>query len=145
MLQSLVEHVRRLMRGRAGPIVDEFEERKADVLSNPEVPFVVNLRNYTLHRMLPFLGHRLSMTDVNTPEARMESEVQLNVASLLEWDGWPAPVRADLESGTEALPLRPVVKKHGELVLELNSWLHPTNWDWPTIKPSRRRTSSSSG
>ncbi len=122
--QSLVDHVRRLMRDREGRVVDEFGKRKAAVLANPEVPFVMNLRNYTLHRALPFLGHRLSMTNVNTPEAKMESEVELSVVNLLEWNRWPAPVRTYLEGHGDALSLRPVVKKHGELVFELNSWLH---------------------
>lgn len=36
--QSLVDHVRRLMRDRAGPIAKEFERRKAALLQNPEVP-----------------------------------------------------------------------------------------------------------
>jgi hypothetical protein len=122
--QSLVDHVPRLMRSRQGRIVDEFGVRKAEVLANPEVPFMVNLRNYTLHRKLPFLGHRVSMTNVNTPEAKMESEVELGVADLLEWDGWPEPVRNYLEGHGKTVPLRPIVKKHGELLLEMNSWVH---------------------
>lgn len=122
--QSLIDHVRRLMRGRVGPIVEEFERRKAEVLENPEVPFVVDLRNFTLHRTLPFFAHRLSMTKVNTPEQAMESEVELAVGQLLEWDNWSKPSRKYLESQGETVVLRTVIKKHGELVISLNGWLH---------------------
>lgn len=31
---------------------------------------MVGLRNYTLHRTLPFFAHTLSMTNVTTPERR---------------------------------------------------------------------------
>lgn len=56
---ALVEHTRRIMRDHSGPIVDEFEQRKHDVVANPEVPFIHNLRNYVLHYSLPFIGHEV--------------------------------------------------------------------------------------
>lgn len=121
---NLRDHVRRLMRDRTGPIAEEFERRKAALLQNPEVAFMADLRNYTLHRKLPFFAHTLSMTKVNTPERVMESEVQLNVAELLEGDRWTAPSRDYLKSQGDAVALRPVVHKHGELVFHLNTWLH---------------------
>ena len=121
---SLVDHVRNLMRGREGAIAEEFERRKTILLANPEVPFVKDLRNYTLHRNLPDLGHTVSMTNVNTPQATMMSELELGVPDLLEWDGWTAPSRKYLESSAPSLQLRPVVKRHGDSMLRLNAWLH---------------------
>jgi hypothetical protein len=56
---ALVEHTRRIMRERSGPIVDEFERKKRDVIAHPEVPFIHNLRNYVLHHSLPFIGHEV--------------------------------------------------------------------------------------
>lgn len=120
---SLVEHVRWLMRGRTGPIADEFRNRKERMLQTPEVWLVVGLRNYAVHRKLPFFAHTLSMTNANTPDQKLESEVQLNVAELLEWDEWPSPARGYLESLDEAVTIRPVIKEHAELVLGLNVWL----------------------
>ena len=119
---SLRDHVRRMMRGQAGPIADEFEMRKKNLLRNPEIPLMQDLRNYSLHRTLPFLGHRLSMKKVNSKE-RMESEVNLSVAHLLEWSGWTTPSRAYLD-GKDVVPLRPLVKKHGELVFGINRWVY---------------------
>jgi len=120
---SLVEHVRRLMRGRADPIAEEFRRRKEMMLQNPEVWFVVGLRNYTAHRKLPFFAHTLSMTNVNKSDQKMESEVELNVAELLEWDDWPPAARAYLEGLGDAVTIRPVVKRHAELLLDLNASL----------------------
>lgn len=123
---SLRDHVRYLMGGRGGPISEEFERRKVEVLQHPEVPFVFDLRNFALHRKLPFFAHTLSMTNVNKPDQKMESEVQLNVAELLEWDGWsPTAGRYLRELGKdEAVSVRPVMRLHAELVLGLNVWLH---------------------
>jgi hypothetical protein len=122
---SLRDHVRRLMVDRAGSLADEFQRRKEEMLRNPEVPFVFDLRNFTLHRKLPFFAHTLSMINVNQPDQKMESEVQLNVVELLVWDGWSAAARAylrDLGEGA-AVTLRPVIKQHADLVLDLNVWL----------------------
>jgi hypothetical protein len=120
---SLVDHVRRLMRGRTGPVADKFLHWKEAALQNPEVPFVIDLRNFMLHRTLPLFGHTLSMTNVNKPDQRMESEVQLTVPELLEWDRWSRVSRTYLEGSGDAVAIRPVVKKHAELVLDLNEWL----------------------
>jgi hypothetical protein len=102
---------------------EEFRRRKEMMLQNPEVWFVVGLRNYTAHRKLPFFAHTLSMTNVNKSDQKMESEVELNVAELLEWDDWPPAERAYLEGLGDAVTIRPVVKRHAELLLDLNAWL----------------------
>jgi len=114
--QSLVDLVPRLMRNHEGPIVDAFDRRKQNFLQHGEVPFMKDLRNYTLHDTLPFLGHRLSMKGANTPDAKMESEVELNAGDLLRWDRWTTPARTFLEAQGERGVLRPIVKKHSKLV-----------------------------
>jgi hypothetical protein len=49
------------MRDRSGPIVEEFERRKHEVVANQEVPFIQGLRNYVLHHSLPFVGHQVRL------------------------------------------------------------------------------------
>lgn len=121
---SLVEHARRLLRKRSGPIADDHEARKLLLLANDEVPFMMDLRVFTQHRRLPVLGHRLNMTNVNTVQATFDSEVELEIRALLAWDGWTARSHAFLEQQGEAVVLRPIVRKHGELVFAFNSKLH---------------------
>jgi hypothetical protein len=121
---TLVDHTRRIMRARSGAIPDEFAKRKALLLANPEVPFVQDLRNFTLHRSLPFLGHTLSLSNVNTPGQQMECEVELSVAELAASDGWSPSSRAYLLAQDKAVALRPVIRRHGEFAAAINSWLH---------------------
>lgn len=120
---SLVEHVRRVMRGRSGPLASEFDRRRNEVAKHPEIFFMQNLRNYVLHHELPFLGHHWAITKVNTTEQTIESEVKLSCSGLLEWDGWTSQSSAFLSDSEEALGLRPIVLRHGELVRDLNFWL----------------------
>lgn len=120
---SLVEHSRRLMRGREGEFADEYERQKGGLLANPEVPFMMDLRVFTQHRQLPVLAHSLSMTNINTPEAVFESEVELSTHALLKFKRWSPASRQFMKDQGEVVPLRPVVKKHGQLVFSFNAWL----------------------
>lgn len=120
---SLVEHVRRVMRGQSDPIASQFNLLRGEVATHPEISFMQNLRNYVLHHGLPFLGHHLAVTNVNSSEQTVESEVKLSCSGLLEWDGWTAQSSAFLSASDEALGLRQIVIKHGELVKDLNLWL----------------------
>jgi hypothetical protein len=120
---TLVDHSRRIMRGRTGPITDEFATRKEELLRNLEVPFVQDFRNFTLHRSLPLLGHTLKIDNVNRPEQEITSEIKLGVVQLLAWDGWTASSRRFLEQQGDAVLLRPVIRRHGELMVDINSWL----------------------
>jgi hypothetical protein len=119
---ALVEHTRRIMRERSGPIVDEFERKKRDVIAHPEVPFIHNLRNYVLHHSLPFIGHEVRLQPQSGVLAT--SEIQLSVRQLTAWDGWSTPARRFVESQGEVLVLRPVIAIHAELTVELNLWLY---------------------
>jgi hypothetical protein len=118
---ALVEHTRRIMRDRSGPIVDEFGQRKHDVVANPEVPFIHNLRNYVLHHSLPFIGHEVRL---QPQPGILATEIQLSVRQLMAWDGWSAPARRFIESHGDALALRPVTERHADLVVQLNLWLY---------------------
>ncbi len=121
-VSALVEHTRRIMRERSGPIVDEFERKKRDVIAHPEVPFIHNLRNYVLHHSLPFIGHEVRLQP--QPGVLATSEIQLSVRHLTAWDGWSTPARRFVESQGEVLVLRPVIAIHAELTIELNLWLY---------------------
>jgi hypothetical protein len=90
---------------------------------HPEVGFVQDLRNYTLHRSLPFLGHSLRIDNLNTTAQTFESEIELSVEDLLTWDRWRAGSRRYLKGVGDRLHLRALVRHHGELVYEHNRWL----------------------
>lgn len=56
---SMVEHSRRLLRGRDDDVSKAWDERRADLLTNGEVPFIIDLRVFIQHRDLPVLAHSL--------------------------------------------------------------------------------------
>jgi hypothetical protein len=118
---SLVDHTRAIMRGRSGAITDEFARRKSEMLTNDEIPFVQDLRNFTLHRALPVLGHRVRFGDGEGEE--MRSEVRLSASQLLEWDGWSARSRSFIAALGTDIELRPIIRTHGQTVWGVNAWL----------------------
>ncbi|MGC2374671.1 MAG: hypothetical protein WA484_12430 [Solirubrobacteraceae bacterium] len=118
---TLVDHARRLMKGRTGTIPEEFERRKADVIANPEVPFIKDLRNFVLHQAHPFLGHTVRILD---PDGPATGEIELSATNLLGWSGWKAPARAFIKSQPESFALRPIALQHGQLMVRLHNWLH---------------------
>lgn len=121
---SLVDHVRALMRGRTGAIANEFARRRSALVTNPEVPFVQDLRNFTVHLALPLVGHTVTLPGSNDPGGVAAGEVEVAVTQLLSWKGWTAASMSYLEQQGDAIALRPVIRRHGELFLELNVWLH---------------------
>jgi hypothetical protein len=118
---TLVDHTRRLMRGRGGAIAEEFERRKMDVVGNAEVPFIKDLRNFVLHRAHPFLGHTVTVANSQGP---ITGEIELSQADLLIWDRWSSPARTFIKDQGDKIALRPIVQHHGKLMIELHNWLH---------------------
>jgi hypothetical protein len=118
---TLVDHTRRVMDGRTGPIAEEFELRKKRVASDHEVLFIKNLRNFVLHRVHPFLGHTVTVADQS---GRITGEIELSRTDLLTWDRWSSPARAFIRDQPERIPLRPIVQHHAGLMVELHNWLH---------------------
>jgi hypothetical protein len=64
------------------------------------------------------------MANVNTPQQTMTSEVELSVAELIEWHGWSPAPRQFIEELGETVTLRPLIRRHGEMVVGINKWLH---------------------
>jgi hypothetical protein len=118
---ALVEHTRRIMRDRSGPIVNEFERRKLALLENPEIQFIQNLRNYVLHRSLPFIGHQVRIQPA--PGIDATSEIRLSTRELRASDKWSAAARRLIDSNEDEMELRPIVDVHAALVIDLNEWL----------------------
>lgn len=121
---GLVDHVRRIAGEIPHDLRTEFEARTKALIVQPEIGFMQDLRNYTLHRSLPFLGHTLTIGNVNTRSQTFESEIELSAHDLLQWSGWKSGSRSYLQAVTGgSLRLRAVTKRHGELVDSHNRWL----------------------
>lgn len=122
---SVVDHARRLTRDVEPEFAKEWKERVGDVISNnPVLPLVGGLRNFSLHRKLPFLGSTVSVTGLDTDQSELKSEIQLSAEELLEWDGWNAAAKTYIKAASPEVPVRAVIEVHGPLVYDLNVWLH---------------------
>ncbi len=119
---SVADHAIRIRRKRAGELAAEYDRRLADLRKHPEIAFIRRLRDYTLHRELPFLGHTLTLNAINTPGQTMQSEVELSVSELLQWKKWGTVLEAFLQHHGRGLPLRSVLRRHGDLVTAFNIW-----------------------
>jgi len=117
---TVVDHARRVMKGRSGPIAEEYSRRVVAVAAEGEAAFVQGLRNFTLHRSSPFLGHVVNIGGDGTVDA----EFTLSVKELLLYKDWKAPAREFIGRHDAAIPLRPLIRRHGELLVELNTWVH---------------------
>jgi hypothetical protein len=120
---ALVEHVRRLTRRSRAPFMDEFHGRLQVLAEQPEVSFIQDLRNFTLHRRLPALGHTASL-QIDGDVQRHDFAVILDRDDLLGWKGWSARSRRFIEQHPDGVELERVIERHGELTVELNTWVH---------------------
>ena len=118
---TLVDHVRRIVEVRDDEPVQKMLAAKPALLTNAEIPFMQDLRNFTLHRTLPVVGNRLHVTEPNQPNMTMETFIEFGVPPLLEWEKWSNASKKFLHAQGEAVNLRPVVARHGELILRFNT------------------------
>lgn len=122
---SIVDHARRLMRQADPDFAAEFKTRVEEAIQDhPVMHFIGGLRNYSVHRRLPFLGSNFSMQNPNSPEAGFQSEIQMSVEQLLEWDGWPATAKEFLFQHAPTFAVGPLIEEHGPVVYDLNVSLH---------------------
>ncbi len=120
---SLVAHVRRIVKRLPSSTKAEFDSRTKILARNPELKFMQDFRNYTLHDSLPFIGHTLRIGHHDLNDGTFESEVELSCEDLLVSTCWTTDSRAFLKTFGDALPLRTVVQRHGQLIRDHHVWL----------------------
>jgi len=120
---ALVDHVRALTSGSEALYIEEFRRRRAAIAREPEIGFVQELRNFTLHYQLPVFAHRAAI-HTREEEQTTEFAVTLLTASLRRWDGWTSKSEQLLAQNPEYIDLLPLVERHGQLMMELNTWIH---------------------
>lgn len=122
---SIVDHARRLMRNSEPDFESLWKARVEEAWEEqPVMHFIKGLRNYSLHRRLPFFGSSFSVQNPNSRDASFQSEVEMSVDQLMEWDGWAVPARDFLANHAPGFALRPLIEEHGSVVYGMNVWLH---------------------
>ncbi|MGE4369674.1 MAG: hypothetical protein AB7E12_08350 [Burkholderiaceae bacterium] len=126
---TLVEHTRVFMRKHyAGTELFAIYEKQvsATFANSPVAQFVQGLRNYMLHRGLP--NSRMVMKFVTSPGATdgsgsMETSVQYDTTSLLDWKDWKSVARIYLERAGEHLDVHEFAQEYLTLVNQFHRWL----------------------
>lgn len=122
---TLVDHTRRMLtKYEDTRFYEAYEARRSTISHSPVARFIKDLRNYLLHRELPFVGN--TVTIGRTSEGTFEdarAEMELLCSSLLSWDGWTAPARDFIRASGDTIKLRDVLTQHIALIRELYKWV----------------------
>jgi hypothetical protein len=117
---SLVDHSRRLLRRYEGTrLWAEYGRRRGAISAGGASLLIRGLRNYALHRELPFVGGTVTLS----AESGASATMLLNSESLLEWDKWEAAARRFIENSGDTIDLHALVVEHTQLVDDLYRWL----------------------
>ena len=119
---TLIDHARRLHANYANhPSFQGYKNQiKTRFAVDPLCQFVKDLRNYTLHWELPFIGSRISII----PEVSMQHTMYLDRDQLLRWDGWTSHARTYLESSNREIDLHGVVIEYETKIRHFYDWYY---------------------
>jgi len=119
---TLIDHARRLHANYADhpSFRDYKKEIKSRFATDPLCQFVKDLRNYTLHWEIPFIGSKVSII----PGERMEHTMYLNSDQLIRWDGWKAPARVFLENSNKEIDLYAVLLEYETKIRDFYDWYY---------------------
>ena len=123
-VKTLVDHTRAVVKGLY-PIDSEIRSKydaevKNKFENNPLVAFVQNLRNYTLHRKIPYVNAEMSF---NANEG-FESSIKLEKSELLEWDGWKNIAKEYMEELPEKFSLLKLMTEYKTIVISFYNWFY---------------------
>jgi hypothetical protein len=130
-------HVRSFFSGMT--LEEEYNDKVKERFASwgPGV-LVKGLRNYTLHRALPFVGSHFEMkpSEDDPRFVDVSHSFTLSVETLLEWKGWreathkPAlALLEELRDQRRPLEVRWLVDAYAERVQELMNWLRDAEMD----------------
>jgi len=129
---TLVEHTRVFMRKHYidTPLYKTYEKQvNATFANSPVAQFVQGLRNYMLHKGLPNSSMYLrfeSNPGAKNGSGTMETGVNYDTASLLDWKDWKAVARNYLELSGENLDIHEFTLEYLALVNQFHEWLNAT-------------------
>jgi hypothetical protein len=119
--KTLVDHTRilveELYKGTA--FWAEYEAKKKEsFVDSTLAQFMQNLRNYTLHRALPFTSTTMNLA--TGPE--FDSFINLNLSQLRLWEGWSKKAKEYLNGSEEKIRLDEVTNGYTAIVEEFYNW-----------------------
>ncbi|WP_104158178.1 hypothetical protein [Mycobacterium avium] len=126
-VKSLISGQRTVLRDiwpKMGKQLSEFETgeyttKRLAVFEADEAKLLVELRNYSQHKFLPYLNPAWQFSQ-SMPAA--EFQFRLHVEPLLKWDGLNAEVRSYLEQQGNSIDLLPIIGRYTASVREFYKW-----------------------
>lgn len=97
----------------------EYTKKRLTVFEADEAKLLVELRNYSQHKFLPYLNPAWQFSQA-TPMA--EFQFRLHVEPLLKWDSLTADVRKYLEEREDSIDLVPIIGRYTAAVREFYEW-----------------------
>lgn len=97
----------------------EYTKKRLAVFEADEAKLLVELRNYSQHKFLPYLNPAWQFSQT-MPMA--EFQFRLHVQPLLKWDGLNAEVRTYLEQQGKSIDLQPIIGRYTAAVREFYKW-----------------------
>ena len=97
----------------------EYTQKRLAVFEADEAKLLVELRNYSQHKFLPYLNPAWQFSQT-MPMA--EFQFRLHVAPLLKWDSLTTDVRKYLEEHGDSIDLIPIIGRYSAAVREFYRW-----------------------
>ena len=124
---SLISGQRVVLRDiwpKIGGQLSEFEQgeyttKRLAVFEADEAKLLVELRNYSQHKFLPYLNPSWAYSQT-MPMA--DFQFRLHVEPLLKWDKLPSDVRKYLEKHEDSVDLIPIIGRYSAAVREFYKW-----------------------
>jgi hypothetical protein len=118
---TLVDHTRKLFKDEyAGTEFEKEYTKKIDELfvQSPVSRFIQDLRNYSMHRMLPMAGASVAFSE----ETGMTHSIYLSKDKLINWDGWKQNSRVYLDKQEDSIKLLQLVHEYTKNVMGFQTW-----------------------
>ena len=146
-VMSLVAHTRRHLESlyeEKNPVRLEEIQKEIDIrfVDNETHQIIQGIRNYSLHRKLPVVG-RMMHFNALSDKPEIEAKYIIDIASLLEWDGWKPLAKQKLEelintsdeqvifeNKERVFCINQLITEHHQQVVSFYQWLGKKQKEW---------------
>lgn len=118
---TLVDHTRKFFQDeyKETEFENEYNKKIAELfVQSPVSKFIQDLRNYSMHRMLPIAGASISFS----AESGTKHSIYLAKKNLVSWDKWAKNSRIYLDKQDDNISLLKLVHEYTKNVIEFQTW-----------------------
>lgn len=106
--------------------VEVYNPKTAETFSSPDVSFIQNLRNYTLHYALPVPSSSTNISWSAGGPVQHRNELRLKKARLLKYKKWPSAAKTYINQyDSDWVEFLPAIESYSQAVRAFYQWF----WD----------------